>query len=191
MGVVELEFGGVLDCYHTLFFGERADDRSKQSALSRASGPGNQDVRARNGHGLEESSHLNRQAARTCPTRLAGIALVRHQGEANAVEFSNAKGGAADRGIDGICTAPVDHAGVDERLFDVDLSPDQGDDLLNDLLELRLIPKGVGHEFQSATTLDVNLIEAVDEDVADFRIRHQWLERPEADDLVEETIDLF
>src|SRR6266581_2092252 len=58
VGVVELEFGGVLDRYHALCFGEGANDRSKQGALSRAGCSRDQDVRAGDCHGLEEGSHL-------------------------------------------------------------------------------------------------------------------------------------
>jgi len=75
--VVQLELGGVFDRNHALVFGERTDDRTKQGALSRAGRPGDQDVRASDGHGLEEGPHLRREPARSCPTRLAGIALVR------------------------------------------------------------------------------------------------------------------
>ena len=106
------------------------------------------------------------------------------QVQLEVIELADAQRRPADRGVDGVGAAAVAHASVDQGLLDADLATDEGDDLLDHLLEVRLVAEAGGRRQQAATSLDVDLVPAVDEDVGNIWIVHVLLQRSEPDQLV-------
>jgi hypothetical protein len=56
-------------------------------------------------------------------------------------------------------------------------------------MQVTLVPEGDVRRLQAAVLFDIHLVEPVDEDVRDGRIRQQHLERPEAEELVQDVGD--
>src|SRR5438309_7355664 len=124
MRVIELEFGGILDGDHAFLVWESTDDRAEQRTLPRAGGPGDQNVGSSDSHRLEKGPHLSRQPAPADPTRLVDRVLVGKQGEADAIELSDAQCGATNWRKHCVGSTSIGHPGIDQRLVDVDLTPD-------------------------------------------------------------------
>src|SRR5690606_33091549 len=99
-----------------------------------------------------------------------------------------------ERRDDRVDARPVLEAGVDEGRRLVDATADAGDDSLDHATKLRLARESARRLVEPAVALDVDLVVAVDHDLADTRVVEQSLERPEAEhvgpDLGDEAVAL-
>ena len=78
---------------------------------------------------------------------------------------------------------------VHHRARLVDAAADDADDALDDLQQVAVVLEDDVGLLELAVALDVDLVVAVDQDVGDRRIAQQRLERPEAEQLVEDVRD--
>ena len=107
-------------------------------------------------------------------TRIAAEAA---DGEAGAVE--------GERRNDGVDAGTVLQAGIDHGRRLIDAAADAGDDAVDDLHQVLVVFERQAGDFELAGALDVDAVEAVDENVGDGRILEQRLERAEAENFVE------
>src|SRR5205814_9603458 len=84
--------------------------------------------------------------------------------------------------------AAVLKTSVAERRGLVDAAPDLVDDPLGDLEQMLFVAELDLRDFELALALDVTLLRGVDHDVADGRIGEQFLERAEAEKLVDQHL---
>ena len=105
------------------------------------------------------------------------IAAEAANGEARAVN--------CQRRNDGVHTGAVRQTGVDHGRRFVHAPAHAGDDAIDDLHQVGIVfeAEAGGLEFSSA--FYVNLVVAVDQDVGDGRILEQWLQRTQAENLVQ------
>ena len=83
----------------------------------------------------------------------------------------------------------VGHARIHNGRRIVDAAADRGDDALDDHAHVRLVFEAHVGFHHAARALDVDVVEAVDHDVADGGIFEQRFERAEAEDFVEDLFD--
>ena len=104
-----------------------------------------------------------------------------------ASETADGEAGSVDgqRRNDGVDAGAVGQAGIHHGRGFVDAAADARDDAVDDLHQVAVVFEGEAGRFQFAAALDVDLVEAVDEDVGDARIFEQRLERAKAEDFVE------
>ncbi len=76
-------------------------------------------------------------------------------------------------------------AGIDHGRRLIDAATDAGDDAVDDLHEVLVVFERQPGDFQFAGALDVDAVEAVDENVGDGRILEERFERAEAENFVE------
>ena len=90
-------------------------------------------------------------------------------------------------------TAQTREPSVEARVHDgrgiVDAAADGRDDALDDHADVGLVLEADVGFHHAAGALDVDVVEAVDHDVADGGILEQRLQRAEAEDLVEDLLD--
>ena len=90
---------------------------------------------------------------------------------------------------DRVHAAAVGQAGIDHRRMLVDAAADAGDDPLNDLQQVLVVGEDGVRLLQPAEPFDVDLVRAVDQDVADVRVLHVRLERAEAERFGDQLVD--
>ena len=82
---------------------------------------------------------------------------------------------------------PSGEARVDHRRAVVDAAADAADDAVDDAHQVLVVLERRRQPFELAAALDVDVLVGVDQDVADRRVAQQRLERPEAEDLVDDV----
>jgi hypothetical protein len=104
--------------------------------------------------------------------------------------FADRDRGAAQRQRrhDHVDAAAVLEAGVGQRRGLVDAAADLVDDALGDLEQVLLVAEADRGELQLALLFDVGLVRAVDHDVGDVGVVEQFLERAEAEQLVDQHL---
>ena len=95
----------------------------------------------------------------------------------------------ASGGMMALTREPSCEPRVDHRARLVDAAAHRADDALDDAQQVRIVLEDELGRFELAFALDVDLIRLVDQDVRDARIGEQRLERPEAEELVEDVGD--
>ena len=108
---------------------------------------------------------------------VTGIASETADGEAGAVD--------GQRRNDGVDARAIGQAGVDHGRRFIDAAADARDDALDDLHQVLIVFEGQAGQFEFAGALDVDPVEAVDQNVGDGGVFEQRLERTEAEDFVE------
>ncbi len=83
----------------------------------------------------------------------------------------------------------VRQARVDHRRAVVDAAADAADDAVDDAHQVLVVLERRRQPLELAAALDVDLLVGVDQDVADRRVAQQRLERPEAEDLVDDVAE--
>src|SRR5580658_2525933 len=86
----------------------------------------------------------------------------------------------------GVYARAIGQAGVDHGRRLIHTTAHARDDALDDLHEVLVVFEGQAGQFQLAGAFDVNLIEAVDQNVGNGMVFEQGLERTKAEDLVED-----
>jgi hypothetical protein len=99
-------------------------------------------------------------------------------GEASAVE--------GQRRNNGVDAGAIGQAGVDHGRGFIDAAPDAGNDALDDLHQVLVVLERQAGEFKLAGALDVDPVEAVDENVGNGVVLEQRFERAKAEDFVED-----
>ena len=89
---------------------------------------------------------------------------------------------------DRVDAAAVGEAGVDHRAGLVDAPADLADDAVDDLPQVRVVAERTSASSSRPAALDVDAVEAVDQDVGDRRVLQQRLERAEAEGLVHHVV---
>ena len=95
-------------------------------------------------------------------------------------------GGERKRRDDRVHAAPVREARVDHRRRLVDAPADLRHDLVDDAAQVRLVREAHGRLVELAPALDPDVVGAVAHDLGDRVVREQALERPVAEDVVED-----
>ena len=90
---------------------------------------------------------------------------------------------------DRIDTRAVGHAGIDHRAGFVDAAADLRDDAVDDLHQVVVVAERDVGLLHLAAAFDIDVLRAVDQDVADRRVLEQHFQRPEAERLVEHFVD--
>ncbi len=180
MGLLQLEFGGVLDGDDALAGVDHARERVEQRRLAGAGAAGDDDVQAAVRDDFQEARKLTRHAA------------VRHEArefEHAPGELSNGKAGAleTERRDDHVDAAAVRQSRVEHRARFVDAPPDRRRDALGDVKHLRVAAKLQIGQLQLAAPLDVDHARPVDQDVRYRRIAQQRVDRAEPDHLVDDV----
>ncbi len=88
-----------------------------------------------------------------------GIAAEAADGETSAVE--------GERRDDGVDAGPIGEPGVDHGRRFVHAAAYAGDDALDDLHEMLIVFEGQAGQFEFSSALDVDPVEAVDQDIGD------------------------
>ncbi len=90
---------------------------------------------------------------------------------------------------DGVDTRAVRQAGVDHRADFVDAPADLRDDAVDDLQQVVVVAELDAGLLHLAAPLDVDVLRAVDQDVADRVVLQQHFQRSQAEGLVEHLLD--
>jgi hypothetical protein len=90
---------------------------------------------------------------------------------------------------DGIHARAIEQTRVDNRLRFVDAAADLGDDFFDNVQQVRVVLESHGGQRKLAGAFDVDLIEAVHENVGDGRFLEQRLEWTQAEHFVEHFLD--
>ena len=109
-------------------------------------------------------------------------------GDRIAAKAADRKTGAVERQRrnDGVDARAVRQAGVHHGRGFVDAPADAGDDAVDDLHQVLVVLEGQAGDLEFAGALDVDAVEAIDQDVGDGRILEQRFERTEAEDFVQD-----
>ena len=182
MGLLELQFGGVLDGDDPLAVVDHARQGVEQGRLARARTAGNQDVEAHPRGDLQHHGHLRRQ-----------VPLVLHdfQGDLLLGEFPDRDGGAVQgqRRNDDVDARPVIKPGVHQWRRLVHPPADPRHDAGGDVHDMGVVAEGDVGQLHLAGALHVDLLGAVDQDVGDLFPGQKRLERAQAEHVVEQHGD--
>ena len=173
------KFGGVFDGDDALGIRDVAGEHVEERGFAGAGAAGDDEIEAALDHGGEQFEHgLGQGLVFDHVAGGDGIAAEAADGEAGSVE--------GERRNDGVDAGTVLEAGVDHGRRFVDAAADAGDDAVDDLHQVLVVFERQAGDFELAGALDVDAIEAVDEDVGDGGILEQGFERAEAEDFVED-----
>ena len=115
--------------------------------------------------------------------------ILDHVAGGNRVAPETADGKASaiqcERRNDRVHARAIGQAGIDHGRRFIDAPAHAGDNALDDLHEVLVVFERQAGQFQFAGALNVNPVEAVDQNVGDCGIFEQGLERTEAENLVE------
>ena len=178
--LVELQLGRVLDRHDALVVRDRSRQRVEQRRLARARAAGDQHVAAaprcsgdRNSTDCSESEPMLIMSSIERRRRL-NFRIVRSGPESDS-------GAMIALTRDAVGEARVDHR---RRL--VDAPADLRHDLVDDAAQVRLVREADGRLVELAAALDPDVVRAVAHDLGDRLVREQTLERPVAEDVVED-----
>ena len=182
MVLLHLQLGGVLDRDDSLTVGDERGQHVEQRGLARAGAAADDAVEPR----LHAASKHLEDRARARPERDEVFGRDR-----DGAEPPDRHAGTVEREGRNDCVEPrtIRHTGVDHRVLLVDPSTDVRDDPLDDLHQvLIVVERHVGLD-QAALPLDEHRLRTVDHDVGHFRVAEQGLQRPEAEDVVDDLLD--
>ncbi len=180
--LVQLELGRVFDRDDALALGDEARQHVEQRRLAGARAAADERVQPRADADFEELEHRARQRADGDEV-LGAQALGRKTAdrEQRAVD--------RERRDDRVDTGTIRQARVDHRRAVVDAPADAADDAVDDAHQVLVVLEGRRQPVQLAAALHVDVLVGVDQDVADRRIPQERLERPEAEDLVDDVAE--
>ena len=162
------QLGGVLDRDDALEVRDEAGEHVEQRRLAGAGAARHDDVQPAGDRRAQEIEHRLRH-------RLALDEVV--GAEPAGAKPPNRERRAVDRERrdDRVDARAVPQARVDHRARLVDAAADGADDALDDLHQVPVVPEDDVGQLEPAVPLDVDLIEAVDEDVRDVGVAQQRL----------------
>ncbi len=176
--LLQLQFGRVFDRHDAVGIGNEAGKRVQQRRLARAGAAGNEDVQPGLDGPFQQHHHFGREGPIVQQVfQLQRIGAETADGNAGAVQ--------RQRRNDRIETRAVDHAGVDHRAGLVHAAAHLRNDAVDDLHQVVVVAEDNAGLLHLAAALAVDVLRAVDENVADRRVLQQHLQRPEAEGLVE------
>ena len=162
--------------------GDEARQRVEQRRFAGAGAAGDDDVQPGLDRPFQQHHHLGREGLEVEQV----FELQRIGAEA---ANRNARPVQGQRRNDGVDARAVRQAGVDHRADFVDAPADLRHDAVDDLHQVVVVAERDAGLFHLAAALDVDVLRAVDQDVADRRVLQQQLERAEAERLVEHLFD--
>ncbi len=181
MDLAQTELGCVLARHDSLGRGDEAGQDVEERGLARAGSARHDDVQPRLHRGVEVLHHRLGCAARSDD-------LFRREHLPAELPDRQARPVDRDRRDHHVHARSVLEPRVAHRLRLVDAAADRGDDAVDHAPEAVLVLECEVGELDPAPALDEDLLWPVDHDLADLRVTQQRLERPEADDLVEEDL---
>ena len=177
-----LQFGRVFDGDDALFFRNEARERVQHGGLARARTARDHDVQPRLHAAAHEIEHAGGEGLVLEQIfggeQLLAVAPDRHH-RPDQRERRNHRADAR----------AVGQARVHDRRRIVDAAADGAHDAVDDHAHVRLILEADVGFHQAAGALDVDVVEAVDHDVADGGVLEQLLQRPQAEDFIENLLD--
>ncbi len=181
VGLLELEFGGVLDGDDALVAGDEAGEGVEQGGLPAAGAAGDDDVEA----GPDEGGEQHQQVF------VEGAELDQLGEGVGAREAADGEGGAGqgERRDDDVDAFAGGEPGVDHGVGLVDAAVDGGDDAFDGLHQL--LVRGEPHRqlLDAARSFDEDRVGSVDHDLGDGRVFEEWFEDAEAECLVDDAAD--
>ena len=180
--LLQLKLGGVLDRHDPLVIADKTRDRVEECRLAAARAARNQHIELCVNDRLHEIADLRRDRAEF--DQCVDVRTDRG-------ELTNRHDGAVDRKrrYDHVHARTVLEPGVAHRLGFIDAPADRRNDLVDDAQQVALILELDGRDLEPPVALDIHGRGRVDQDVRDRRILDQRLDRPKAQDLVEDIRD--
>ncbi|MNS66300.1 hypothetical protein D3C72_995090 [compost metagenome] len=182
VGLVELQFGGVLDRHDALVFGDEAREHVEQGRFTGAGAARDEDVHLGEHAGFQEAGHRLGQRAEAQQVAHA---------EALLRELTDGDGGAVEREgrDDHVHTGAVGQTRVHHRARLVDAAAEWRHDAVDHHAQLLLVGELAVGEGQLALLLDEDLLGAVDHDFRDGAVFEERFQRPVADRLIRDVHD--
>ena len=174
VGVVDLQLRRVLDRDHALVVRDETRDHVQRRGLARPGAARDKDVHAAEHRRLQELRHRRAQAA---------LVLQVLDAEHRVLELADRQRGAVDRrrSDDRVDAAAVGQTRVDHRVETVDVASGGCDHAADRLQQLVLVLEADVRFRQHASTLDEDLVRAVDHDLAHRAVVEKAVERAVAD----------
>ncbi len=171
VALLQLQLGGVFDGDDALLFGNEARERVERGGLAGTGSAGNQ-----NG-GLR----LRRTPPETAACRASAVLLASISSDVMTWRpkrrMVSARPIERQRRNDGVHARAVEQPRVDDGLRFVDAPAHLRHDLFDDVQQVRVVLEPHRGQRELAAALDVDLVEAVDQDVGDRRLLEQRFER--------------
>ncbi|MND78670.1 hypothetical protein D3C80_703870 [compost metagenome] len=182
MRLLELEFGGILDRHDPLPIVNEGGHRVQQGRLARARSAGDQHVAPRANDRLEDGRHLlGERSQLDQPGHADGIAREFADGHQRTVDREGRD--------DGVDATAVRQACIDHGLGFIDPSTHGGDDLVDDPHQVARVLEPHVRQFELPQAFDIDRRMGVDQDVVDRVVGEQGLERPKAQEFVQNIVD--
>ena len=181
MPVLQAQLGGVLDGDDALGLGDPAREHVQHRGLAGAGAAHHDNAGAR--------LHLLAQVV----GQLLAHGPIAHQllgGQRLRAELAHRQAGPVQRHRrdDRIDPAAVGQAGIDHRRAFVDAAANRRQDAADDPQHMIVVDKLRRRLFEPAAALDEHAARAVDDDVVDLGVLDQWLQRAEADQLMQDVL---
>ena len=180
--LLQLQLGGVLDGDDALLFGDEPREGVEHGGLAGAGPARDHDIEARLHAAAHEIEHAGGQSF---------VAQKFFGGEDFLSVAADGEDGAdqRERRDDGADARAVEEAGIDDGRRVVDAAAHGGHDALDDHAHMGLVLEAdIGFD-DAAGALDVDVVEAVDHDVADGGVFEERLQGAEAENFVEDFLD--
>ncbi len=180
--LLKLKLGRVLDRDDALAVRNEAGQRIEQRRFTGAGAAGDDHVEAGLDAAFEQHHHLRRE----------GLEVEQvFELERVGAEAANRNRGAVERQRrnDRVHTAAVRQAGIDHRADFVHAAADLRHDAVDDLHQVSVVAEHDAGFFHLAAAFDVDVLWAVDQDIADRMVLEQHLERAEAEGFIEHFLD--
>ena len=180
--LLQLQFRGVLDGEDAFVVRDEAGEDVEQGGLARAGAAGDQDISLALTMAWKNLADVRGQGA-------LGDQLL--QGEAADGKAADGEHGAVQgQGRDdGVHPGAVGQAGVHHGGGLIDAAADVGDDLVDGVQQVGVVPEAHRGFFQLAAPLEVDLVIAVDQDIGDAGVVHEGLQRPQTQDFEFQLLD--
>ena len=181
MRLLQLQFGGILNRDDALPGRDETGERVEQRGLARAGAAGDDDVEPRLDRGLQQRHHPAGQ-------RPLLHQVFRHQLIRAEAADRKQRTIHRQRRDDGVDPRAVAQARIHHGIRFVHPPPHLADDPVDDAQQVGVIVKLHIGQLEPAASLHVDLAVAVHQDVADGWVLEQWLERSQAEDLVQHLV---
>ena len=181
--LLELQFGGVLDGHHAFVVRDEARQRVEQRRLAATGAAADDDVQPGLDARLHQHGHFRRERL-----VVEQVFQLQRVGCRNG-ECDSDGAVQGERRNDGVDAGAVRQAGIHHRRRFIDAPADLRHDAVDDLQQMVVVAELDVGLLQLAAAFDVDLVRAVDQDIADGRVLEQHFQRAEAERLVEHLVD--
>ena len=177
MALLQLQLGGVLDGDDAFALGDVARQDVQQRGLARTGAARDQDVDLGFDKAFQQLSHVGGQSLLF---NQVGHAQ-RHYGKAPDGQHRPVnRYGRHHR----VHARTIGQARIGHRAGLVNTPADPRNNLVDHLHQVVVVVEARGRQLQPALALDIHMVKAVDQNLADARVGHQGLQRPEAEHFV-------